>query len=350
MSKTNRMRILADALAAGFEAAGFTPAELLQGQVIITDLGWQAPPLRTKATLQGVPLHEYLDYPLQVDSQKLVEFYKAALFSLRHGPEEISNEEGYKGLSLLMPRALPGERCLALPLPDGWPAGDSTTGPLFAMEVARLLNTSSMDVAAFVEDESNYYVDTRWGRVGLVDGYVSVCREEWDISCEGQVPAFLEKPRGQLSTVCMYDLIARLRSCLHEHADRFAEFEGMDFALQALRILSKDRMCLELLRAVEGMSKAAFRRKARKQAFEEALAVMESWNYTDRTKLSMIQEILLPQYYNLAQFCRKIYDVNRYVPAVFSKPVEARIINMLKHEIRKLEVADTPRKLRRGHS
>lgn len=348
MSGTNRIRVLADAVAASFERAGFSPQELLQGQIVITDLSWQAPPLRTQAALQGVPLHEYLDYPLQVDTERVVEFYKQGLFSLRHAPEQIANEDGYKGLSLLMPKASPGERALALPLPDGWPTGDSTTGPLFAMEVARLLRTSSSEVTQFFENENSYYADTRWGRVGLVDGFVSICEDEWDISCMGLVPVFLEKPRGQLTTSCLYDLIARLRSALHEHADRFDEFEGTDLGLQALRVLSNGGPCIELLRAVEGMSKAAFRRKARKLAFEESLRTMQSWNYTDRTKLSILQETLVPHHYTLAQFCRKVYDVNRYVPAVLSKGVESRIVANLQHEIKRAELANTPRKLARS--
>jgi hypothetical protein len=238
MAKASRTRTLAKAVASAFQAAGFAPADLLKGQINITDMPWQAPPLRSTALLGGLPLHTYLDAPIAVNVERLHEFYGQTLALLRHAPEDVADEEGYRNLSRIFPHVTAGERRLALPLPEGWPAGEVYMGPMLALEVAHILRTSAAGVSHFVEDADNYYVEIEQGKVGIVGGFVSMCADDWDISSAGMVPALLEMPRGQATTACLYDTVARLRSALHESPEKFQEFEGVDLALQALRILS----------------------------------------------------------------------------------------------------------------
>jgi hypothetical protein len=187
----------------------------------------------------------------------------------------------------------------------------------------------------FVDDNDNYGAETPWGFVGIIAGRPSLHADEWDADCTGAVQGMLETPRGVSHANCHYDLIARLRSALHEEPGRFPEFMGMDYALQALRVLADGEICKDLQQAIERMSLVAFKRKARANAFAEALGVMESWTFTDRAKVSMILEILVPAHYNLEVFARKILDPRKIFPAVLSRRTEAKIIATLKHELEK---------------
>jgi hypothetical protein len=225
-----------------------------------------------------------------------------------------------------------------LPLYPGYPVGDHTTGVLFAMDVAHLFYTSSDVVNGFEDNADNYYVNTPWGRVGVMEGLV--CGgEAWDVDCRGLVQGMLEQPRGDVSMTCEYDLIARLRSALHLEPAKFSEFEATDYALQALRILT-DGPCKELVKAVERMSMAGFKRRAKIKAYEQTLEVMASWNITDRLKISMLQEILIPSYMTLEMFCRKVVDVRKVIPAVLSTKVESKITRNLQHELEKVQYAN----------
>jgi hypothetical protein len=340
MAKLNRVKLLADAVARSFEVAGFSPADLLGGPIAITELPWQAPPLKVERLYWGMSFSSYLDYPLAVKSEELFEWYRNGLYWLKHSPEMMGDSEGYFQLTKLFVNTRAGERKLALPLPDGWPTGEYSTGSIFALEVARLFKTSSKDLLGFSEDDSNYYAETPWGKVGIVDGYVSEHRELWDVSCAGLVEGLLESPRGCLTTSCLYDTIARLRSVLHEEAGRFTDFEMVDYALQALRVLADGEICRELHQALTGMSAAGFKRKARIKAFEEALATMLSWSMTDRVKISTLQELLVPTHMNLAEYSRKILDPYKIMPSVLSTRVEARIVATLRHELLKATNAD----------
>lgn len=331
MAKVNRTRVLAEAVASSFEAAGFSPVALLQGPINITDLGWDTPPLKAEATLQKVPFSSYLDYPMGVKGAELYNLYERGLYLLREEPETLADNEGIRNLTSVLPTSKSGERKLVLPTPVDWPTGDHLSGARFAADVAHLFRTSSADCLEFVDEGNNYWARTPWGPVGLVEGQPTLSKDIWDAPCT-DVQSLLQMPRGLNSATCHYDLIARLRSVLHENDSKFAEFEGMDLALQALRVLSDGQLCRDLQRAVEQMSLAAFKRKARSAAFAEAVTVMESWHLTDRTKISMLFEILVPAHYRLEVYARKILDPRKVLPAVLSRKTETRIINTLKHE------------------
>lgn len=331
MAKSRRARALAEAVASSFEMAGFSPADLLQGPINITDVIWEVPAIKAEAPLLGVPFHNYVDYPLSIRSELLYEFYDQGLYLLRNSPELFTTRDGYSQLRMVMPKVPSGERKLALPLPSGWPVGDHLTGARFAVDVARLFKTSSEACTAFVEEPGSYYAETRWGKVGVIDGLPTLHQETWDEPCS-DVNSLLEMPRGVASASCHYDLIARLRSVLHENLERFSEFEGTDLALQALRVLADGELCKDLLECIEGMSLVTFKRRQRTKAFAEAVEVMEHWHYTDRTKISMLLEILVPTHYTLETFARKIIDPRKVLPAVLHRRVEARILATLKHE------------------
>jgi hypothetical protein len=336
VARPDRTRALANAVAAAFESAGYSPAELLQGPIRITDLSWQAPPLRCRETLGGIELDHYLSYPLPVGkAEDLFEFYKLTLFRLSFAPEEAVGPEGYRHTGALMPGAWPGERKFAFAKPD--PEGLST-GVMFALEMAVLFNRS-YGLQQLDDDADSYAAHTGGMVVGVRQGKVTECTDLWDVDCSGTVQGLLEQPRGAVTVDCLYDTIARLRSALHEEPARFAEFMGLDYALQALRILADGGISRSLQTAIQQMSLESFKRKQKIASYTQAIEVMESWSYPDRTKLSMLLEILVPTCLNFGNFCRKIYNPSRAAPAVLQGKTEQRILTTLKHEREKLQLA-----------
>lgn len=329
MRRDTKVTVLADAVVASYEWAGFSPAQLLQGPVEITDLSWQAPPLHAECMLNGQPLATYLDAPIAVDLGQLHKFYSEGLYYLRNSPEEIASVHGFKRTTKVLPRASAGERNLIFPLPEFWPEGGPTTGQAFAMDAAWLCMTSVSETTELVSDDNNYYAVTPKGVIGVVDGRPSLYANIWDIDCSGMVQSMLTMPRGLASVGCHYDLIDRMRSILHKEMDRFTDFEGTDWGLQALRILADGETCKPLLTSVQGMAVRVFKRNARDTALKEAIAVMEDWHYTDRTKIAMLFDILVPDHFTLKQFCVKIIDVESVLPSVLKTQKEALILRNL---------------------
>jgi hypothetical protein len=279
----SRTKDLAVAVTQAFEAAGFTPADLLQGPIALTDLAWQTPPLRTSATLAGLPFRGYIDYPLTLDEEAFISFYSETLYSLHEAPGGVCTGLGYRRFGNVFSGAVPvGERLLRLPVPQGWPSElEPTTGHLFAAECAHLAATS-LGCKAVVEDDSNFYVELPSGEtMGIVAGFPSLYGDLWDSDLSGAVSLLLQQGRGQTSNSCMYDVLAKVRSALYENMEKFTEFEGLDHALQSLRILSHGRLCSELLSSIEGMKIASFKNKRRITIIAECLEVMQSWRMTD---------------------------------------------------------------------
>jgi hypothetical protein len=335
--KQNRILQLAEAVAASFESAGYTPGDLLQGPVKITDLPWQAPPLRAVESLRGVPIHEYLDYPLGFRPEEAYFAYNSTLDSLVHDPGLTANRDGYLWVRRALPGASPGERKLTFPLPDGWPGHDHTAQGVFAMEMVRAFLLYADRCSGFFQDDDNYRIMTEWGPIGIEGGAVIGSPDAQVDAFKGYVSGMLEAPRGQVTSLCHYDLLARLRSTLHEEPDRFVEWQGTDTALQALRLLCEGKPLTALLKAVSDMSVEAARRRLRVTAFKEAVGIMESWNYTDRTKISMLQELLVPSFMSLNDFAKKIMDPYKILPAVLPRKTESRILSYLRYVLKKAD-------------
>lgn len=337
MQKTARAADLSAAVVAAFERAGFEPAHLLQGPIEITDLSWQAPPLEPEAQLGGMPLSVLMDQPVSVDLAALHTFYTDTLYYLRNSPHEVLTREGYKKTSKIMPRSPVGERNLVFPLPEGWPECSATTGQAFALEAAWLCKTSVGEITSFVSDESNYYAVTPLGNIGVVEGKPSVHPDIWDVNCSGMLPSMLSMPRGAPVDACFYGLIDRLRSVLHQQPESFKEFEGVDLALQALRILAADGVCKPLLTCIQAMPVRKFKRKALVGALAEAVGIMEDWQFTDRTKVAMLYEILVPSCMSMTVFCKRVADVRKTLPSVFTPKREQAIMKYLKHCLKEAE-------------
>jgi len=72
---TRRDLPLAKAVARAFNRLGFSSQDLLTGQIVHTTLPWQNPPLMCDATLDGLPLTDYLNYSLPIDIDRLYDFW-----------------------------------------------------------------------------------------------------------------------------------------------------------------------------------------------------------------------------------------------------------------------------------
>lgn len=329
MTKVNRVRVLAEAVAEAFEAAGFTPMALLQGQIGFTELPWAAPPLKLDATLAGLPFSSYLDYPLEADLSAFYDFYSDTLYGLHSDPTKVVQGSAFKGARLALPGSTIGERALRFTIPEGFPAAEPLTGVRFALEAAHVAKIS-LPCKAVVEEGNSYYVETDFGEIGVAGGFPTLYSDLWDMPYEGDIQDLLTAPRGRVSTACAYDLLARLRSVLFENMNSFVEFDGLDNAIQALRILSKERACLEMLSAVESMSLKAFNRRRKLATIDECIEVMSTWNANDRTKLSVLFEKLVPDVLNMGEYQRKIIDPYRVLPTMLSVKQEKRIVTNLK--------------------
>jgi hypothetical protein len=326
----SRIRDIAAAVTQAFEKAGFTPADLLQGPIGLTDLAWQTPPLRTTAMLAGLPFTSYVDYPLNMDASAFYDFYSQTLYDLHDDPGRVCGAQGYRRWQFFAAGVPLGERQLRLPVPQGWPNQmETTTGHLFAAECAELAHTS-ITCGDLIEDDSNFYVETEHGEIGIVAGSPSIYGDLWDSDVSGTVPLLTTQNRGLLDTNCMYDILARVRSVLYENMGRFVEFEGLDYALQTLRVMTSGRLCSELLAQIQGMSVKAFKQKRRLAIVEECLEVMSAWRFSDREKLGVIFEKLVPEVMNMSEYQRKVYDPYRMV-TVLQAATEQKIVNRLKY-------------------
>lgn len=347
MALLKRTRQLAEAVAASFGAVGFTPADLLQGPINLTDLAWQAPALEPDCKLRGAPLTHYLDYPLGVDSRALYDFYSLGLYALAHGSERHLGPNGWAQLGAVFGGASSGERKCALSVPDRWPEIDENAAIMFGLECAHVFKTSGKCLE-FISGKDDYYAVTTWGRVGIVEGRLSLMADYWDTSVAGFVQALLQQPRGIISTECHYDIIARLRSVLFEKADIFGEFEALDMALQTLRIWCAGSTPKELVHAVSQISYETLKRRTQMASYDQAIATMENWHLSDRVKIGMLIEILVPTCMPQNLFNKVIINMHSTLPPVLHSRVEQRIRARLKRnreQLGALDAASATRKM-----
>jgi hypothetical protein len=206
-----------------------------------------APPLRTKATLGGVPVSDYLTVPVALDEANLHRFWTKTLDDLWHRPSSALRRGAFANCAWAMPKVKLGQRAFLFSTPAGFPANmEMTAGALFSMELAHIA-AASLPVHDLVCDDENFYVALANGKlIGVRNGLI-ICDSPWTMDVAGMVPDLLETSRGEADYTCRFDQLAMVRSVLHVHRRRFEEFEGIDFALQAMRILSLGGHCPELV-------------------------------------------------------------------------------------------------------
>ena len=303
---------LSQAIAGAFAAAGFSSSDLLTGQINITDLPWQCPPLVCTETLNGTPLEEYLSYPINVDGEQLFRFWQVGLAGLYAYPQSVVMPSGWRFTGRMMRSTRPGERAMRFCVPEGYPHYNPYAGHVFSLEVANLFVTSieGVELHAGIDD---YWVSTPYGECGVRNGSV-IDSAEWGESIAGMVDTLLLNGRGLISTACRYDTVSKVRSLLHENESMFEDFAGLDWALQALAKISQDRLCVELMVAIENMLPNLFEIKRKVKILDEALDILETWMVNDRLKIGSMFEVLVPAVYPVNGFYSQVFHLNRKVP------------------------------------
>lgn len=338
LGRTSLVRSLEKAVNTAFLMAGVKPEDLT-GPVVHYDLMWQNPPLlNTVVKLNGVHLFEYLDYSEPIDPNKLYDFWQRTLYLMYHNCHRVVDvkDKCLVGAKKLFTPKVQGQRRFRFSIPEGYPREiDAYAGVVFSLEAAHLASIST--TLELTRDENNYYVTLEDGRLmGVKDG-VPVISDPWDTSIAGAVWEFLEMPRGQITTTCLYDPIAKLRSVLWEKKEDFREqFQAVDWALQALRNLSDLGVPCHILSSAAALPPPVMSRAHFGQALQRCLQTMDRAEVPDRSKLSMLYAELVPNILSEAQFRNRIYNLDKPVPFSLSQLVYDKIKKNLRAELEKL--------------
>ncbi len=310
---SNQVRVLAKAVADALASSPLTEEERFPRQIAITDLIWQAPPLICTAELGGVPLQNYLDVPLAFDIDKMYAFWKTTLHDLWHTPTSVMKHGIFAGLTRAMSTVRVGQRAFRFSQPQGWPdALSEDAGVVFSLEVAHCVLVSCA-VKRHVSDDDNYWVELHDGKIiGVVGGQPATV-SPWNYSARGMVQILLESLRGEPVSRCMFDQIASVRSIVNVHKAYFKEHEGLDIALQALRLMTFGGHCPELVTAMVVDPVAEQKARLRAQVYEDALDVIKSGGMSDRSKLLSLKELLVSSgVLSANKFRRLIFSSGRF--------------------------------------
>lgn len=341
MARLNREGALANAVARAFKQAGFVATDLLQGQIMLTELPWQCPPLVCTELLDSYAFEDYINYPLSISIGEMGIFWKRGMAGLFANPASVVTARGWRNLSPVL-SAADGERALRFSIPEEFPQFTPLSGHIFTMELVQLL-LNSAPVDSFVSDADNFYITSDAAIFGIKDGLIYQASDDW-APVNGIVDSLATNPRGQIRTTSRYDLLAKVRSLLYEYPERFEEFTGIDYALQALGMLSKDRLCSSLQDAIAGMLPDDFEARRKITIIDEAYELLSIWSSNDRIKLVSLHEMLVPDVYSETTFSTRIFDLNVDVlPAVLADKTMAKIKGNLWKDREKLFADIGPR-------
>lgn len=313
ISAAAQIRSLAKAVSAAFAASNLTEEEKSPGRIEITDMSWQAPPLLTDAAIDGVPLQGFLDVPLALTQEDCRRFWTDGLNMMWHNPSRLMRRGVIAAGGPALSKLKLGQRNLRFPQPAGWPGEmDQTAGALFSMEVAHAA-AISLPVSRYVQEEDDYFVEFGDGsRIGVANGRV-IGDTPWDASVRGMVPDLASMLRGQADCIPRFDQLASLRSVLHVHQKRFpTNFEGLDLALQALRLLSLGSYCPDLIKEMYIAPLDMMTVRAQEIALRESIQVIAERDMSDRSKLRVMFSQLVPGTLTLTSFRQNIFHSEQY--------------------------------------
>lgn len=312
LTLSTQVRALAKAISTALAAAGLSQEELFPGQIAHTDLPWAAPPLRTSLLLGGVPLQDYLDSPVRLEEAKLEGFWRQTLAQMWYEPSRLVRKGAIANCAWAMPRAALAQRMLRFSVPAGWPQHTSElAGAQFTLELAHTA-AISLPYDQLQCDDSNYWVRLRSGlTIGIADGKI-LTESPWEMDVSGQVLDLLEMTRGAVSYDCHFDQIASVRSVLYTHQGRFRQnFEALDLALQALRLLATGQHCPALTQVMRVAPVDMALQREREHALHESLEVLAS-DMSGRDKLRTMHSLLVPVVLTETGFRRCIFSGRQY--------------------------------------
>jgi hypothetical protein len=215
-----------------------------------------------------------------------------------------------------------------LSYPEGAPGRPSDYGAItFSVECAALYNLTGC-VAEVVESPDSYYVVTTQGReIGVKAGFPLVAAEVWDYCAAGTVDELLYQPRGMISNLCQYGVIDKLRCFVHQNKAEFEEFEGLDLALQALRLLGAQEKVLKVLRTLRTAKGNVCRRN---EVLDSALQVLNDWKLSDRQKIVLLKDMLVPHVMGIGKFSKLVHPYRSEIPPSLKAGKIFQIIEKLK--------------------
>lgn len=307
ISAAAQIRSLAKAVSTAFSASALSDEERNPGRIEITDLPWNAPPLVCRAPLGGVPLQDYLDVPMNLDEHLLRRFWVKSLDDLWSRPSSAMKRGAFANCSWGMPKLRAGQRAFLFSVPAGFPSQlEMTAGAMLSIEVAHAA-ASSLPVLDVVSDDDNYYAVLAGGAIfGVKDGRPA-CDSPWGESVAGMVPDLLETSRGEPDYQCRFDQLAMLRSVVNVHRKRFPEFQGLDYALQALRLLTLGSHCPELVTQMRLAPLDLPRLRLCEQMLRDSLALVDDMSMSDRSKLQIWHNLLVPEVISASKFKQHIW-------------------------------------------
>jgi hypothetical protein len=307
ISAAAQVRSLAKAVSAAFAASALTDEERNPPRIEIPDLPWSAPPLHCSATLGGVPLSDFLNVPMALDETLLHRFWIKTLDDLWNRPSSAMRRGAFANCAWGMPKLRVGQRAFLFSTPSGYPAQlEAGAGAMLSIEVAHAA-AQSLPIHDLVSDEDNYYVVMSDGTaIGVRDGRPA-CDSPWGDRVSGMVPEMLEMSRGEPDYTLRFDQLAAVRSVVNVHRKRFPEFLGLDYGLQALRLLTLGSHCPELLTQMRMTSMEMPQLRRNEQVLRDCLSIVDDLSLSDRNKLQIWQNLLVPEVITATKFKQSIY-------------------------------------------
>jgi hypothetical protein len=323
ISAAAQIRSLSKAVSAAFLASPLSEEERNPGRIELTDLPWAAPPLACRATLGRVPLSDYLNVPMALDASSLHRFWTKTLDDLWHKPSAIMRGGAFANCRWAFPKLKVGQRAFLFSVPLGFPSQpDVTAGAMLSIEAATAA-VSSLPVLDLVSDDDNYYAVLSDDIVIGVKNGRPACDSPWGDGVSGMVQEMLESSRGEADYVCRFDQLAMLRSVLHTHRRRFEEFEGLDYALQALRLLSLGGHCPELITQLRMLPLDLPRLRSTERVLRDCLGIVDDLQMSDRSKLQIWHNLLVPDVIAPAKFRQHVFSGSQYPFALAQAKVES---------------------------
>lgn len=318
-------KVLSQMVVEALVQIGFNQDDILQGAIEFTNLPWQVPPLVMEAPLFGIPLSDYIDRAVYVNTDALATMWSDALASMKNSPDRVLTHDGWRSASVALPSIKTRERPLYLSLPEGFPGGiTDISAVMLSLECAHIMRANSK-LTNFVSDEDSYYAVLPTGlEVGVKNGLPAMYDDIWDVPVNGMVQEMLRTPRGSVFEGCDYNIIAKVRSIIYTYHKGVKDYEGVDWAIQALRVIDGHK---ELLEAIFNVKKTAYNRKVRMQALERAAQVVNQLSLTDRQRIETLKHLLVPEVITARKFSKIVFPFNKLPPPVLADHVLERVRN-----------------------
>jgi hypothetical protein len=337
MAKKHLALELSALIVEGLVRYGLRQEDILGGPIEHTMLPWQIPPLiNDEVALFEVPFDMYLHSVTYLDPEALYSLWSDALLCLRNQPHKVVTPEGYRATSYAMPSVRTSERQLHLSMPTGYPHGvEDFAGITLSLECAHVLQYNAK-LERFVSDEDNYYAVLPGGlEIGVKAGLPVLYDDQWDLNVSGMVQEMLRTPRGAVWEGCDYNIISKVRSVLVGYEGKIRDYDGLNWALQTLRVVDGHN---ELLEAVRKMGHVDLLRKHRQAVLADAYDVVQQLSITDRQRIETLKHLLVPDVLNAAKFSKLIYSHSAVPPPILTERVLSRmqgaVLDLMRNEER----------------